>query len=43
VEGRGGARNSGALVQAGEMSRLIVERLGFQQVATMRVLADRFA
>jgi len=25
------------------MSRLIVERLGFQQVATMRVLADRFA
>jgi len=25
------------------MSRLIDERLGFQQVATMRVLADRFA
>ena len=38
------ARGTPALVvQAGEMSRPILERLGFQQVATMRVLVDRFA
>jgi GNAT superfamily N-acetyltransferase len=38
------ARGTPALVvQAGEMSQPILERLGFQQVATMRVLFDRFA
>jgi Acetyltransferase (GNAT) family len=38
------ARGTPALVvQAGAMSQPILERLGFQQVATMRVLVDRFA
>jgi GNAT superfamily N-acetyltransferase len=38
------ARQTPALVvQAGEMSRPILERLGFEHVATMRVLVDRFA
>jgi hypothetical protein len=38
------ARQTPALVvQAGEMSRPIPERLGFEHVATMRVLVDRFA
>jgi hypothetical protein len=38
------ARGTPALVvQAGAMSRPILERLGFERVATMRVLVDRFA
>jgi GNAT superfamily N-acetyltransferase len=38
------ARGTPALVvQAGKMSQPILGRLGFQQVATMRVLVDRFA
>jgi hypothetical protein len=38
------ARGTPALVvQAGAMSQPILERLGFQRVATMRVLFDRFA
>jgi hypothetical protein len=38
------ARGTPALVvQAGAMSQPILERLGFQQVATMRVLVDRFS
>jgi hypothetical protein len=31
------------VVQAGAMSRPILERLGFERVATLRVLVDRFA
>jgi hypothetical protein len=30
------------VVQAGAMSRPILERLGFQRIATLRVLVDRF-